>query len=196
MTTETLQDLVAGRLAELGSPGRPMSGRQAAERSGGRVSHSTINNIVNGKHSGRLDDRTIEGLALALDVTRSRVERAAGLYREGRPAAPFQLPPRANRLTLRERRLVIEVMDSLLAAREEGRQEAGQPMPEPAPELRPEDMEFVVIERPGRPPFSVARARARGPMSEHERAQHIARVEALERQTQEADASDQQQENP
>lgn len=107
---ETLQDLVADRRAELG-----LSLRQAAEKSGGRVSHSTFGAIEHGQRT-RVDDTTIEGLAEALSVPLGRVRRAAGLSERQLP--PFVLPARADRLNARERRVVLAMIETLLAARE------------------------------------------------------------------------------
>lgn len=118
-----LQELVIERLSELGSPQRPLSYRAAAARSQGRVSHGTIGRIARGGHPGVLEEATLSGLALALDVPRARIELAAGIYRD-QPAEPFVLPPRANRLTRRERAVVLSMIDALIAASEQGREPA------------------------------------------------------------------------
>ncbi|WKK24260.1 hypothetical protein QZH56_00875 [Streptomyces olivoreticuli] len=115
-----LQELVTARLAELGTPGRPLSHRAAASRSQGHISHATIGRIARGEHTGTLEEETLDGLALALSLSRTDIEEAAGIYRE-RPAEPFVLPPRASRLTRREREAVLSVVEALLAAAEHGR---------------------------------------------------------------------------
>ncbi|GAU71272.1 hypothetical protein SSP35_32_00010 [Streptomyces sp. NBRC 110611] len=112
---DDLQRLVVARLAELGSPRRPLSYRAAAARSQGHVSHGTIGRIARGQHSGVLEDETLDGLALALDVPRTRIEKAAGIFRE-RPLQPFTLPARASLLSRSEREVVLSVVDALLAA--------------------------------------------------------------------------------
>lgn len=175
MTTTDLSRLVRDRLAEL-----DLSYRQAAGRSRGLISHGTIGAIATGKHGGDLAEQTLDGLALALDVSRRQIEEAAGVYRV-RPAEPFRLPEELNRLGRKERALLVQMGMALLAAREEGRrasvdeEEAGL-----VPELAPDEIESVVIRRPGKAPFAVSRPRVLGPMSEHERAQHVAEVERLE----------------
>lgn len=180
MTTTDLAQLLKGRLEEL-----QLSYRAAAERSRGMISHGTISAIVNGKHGGKISEQTIDGLVLALGLSRTAIERAAGIYRE-RPAEPFRLPEELNRLNRKERALLIELGNALLAAREEGSRGAtglgATGEPEAPLELPPDDVESVVIERPGKPSFAVARPRALGPMSEHERAQHISRFEQFEEQ--------------
>ncbi|MWA07857.1 hypothetical protein [Streptomyces sp. BA2] len=117
--TNDLRELVTMRLAELGSPERPLSYRAAAARSSGRVSHGTIGRIARGDHAGLLTGETIDGLALALGVHPTVVEQAAGMYRE-RPLEPFHMPARADRLTRRERGVILAMVDALLAAAEQG----------------------------------------------------------------------------
>ncbi|ANZ21692.1 hypothetical protein SNOUR_42320 [Streptomyces noursei ATCC 11455] len=112
---DDLQKLVLARLAELGSARRPLSYRAAAARSQGHISHGTIGRIARGQHTGALEDETLDGLALALDVPRTHIEKAAGIFRE-RPLQPFTLPPRASRLSHSEREVVLSVVDALLAA--------------------------------------------------------------------------------
>lgn len=112
MSVPSLADLIADRRAELG-----LSLRQAAEKSGGLVGYTTINDIERGG-TRRVNDQTITGLATALDLSEARIRRAAGLSAQQLP--PFEMPSRANRLNARERRLVLSVIDTLLAAHERG----------------------------------------------------------------------------
>lgn len=115
-----LRQLVLRQLAVLGDGTRPMSHREAAARSGGRVSHATIGNIAGGRHSGNIDDSTIDGLALALDLKRSEI--LAAMHRSHEASLkPFDAPERWQRLTHAQRKLVIALGDGLLAAYEEGR---------------------------------------------------------------------------
>lgn len=108
MTTSALAALVRAQRAELG-----LSLRQAAEKSGGLVGPSTLNAIERGEPR-RVTDRIITGIATALELPESKVRRAAGLAAQAMP--PFVLPARAQRLTARERRLVLNLVDTLLAA--------------------------------------------------------------------------------
>lgn len=103
-----LQRLILDRLSEL-----ELSFRDAARRSNGLVSHATLNNITTGRHSGKLTDQTFRGIALAVDLPLSTVADAAGvtLRREG---TIFRLPERASRLTPRQRRAVLQMVDALL----------------------------------------------------------------------------------
>lgn len=112
-----LQRLVRERLIELGSKDRPLSVRDAAARANNAISHETIRQIAAGEHSGRMEDRTVNALAVAIDVPRSRVLQA--LHRtQTQPLQPFRLPERANRLGLRQRRAVLTVVDAMLDAAE------------------------------------------------------------------------------
>lgn len=105
-----LQHLVAQRMAELG-----LSYRRAAARSDGLVSHATLNSIVAGRHTFRLDPQTVVGIAKALNVTEARVRRAAKIA-ETAPPTEFVLPARAHLLTARDRQAVLGVIEALLAA--------------------------------------------------------------------------------
>jgi transcriptional regulator with XRE-family HTH domain len=108
---ETLADLVARRRAELG-----MSTRAVERASGGLVRHSSVGEIERGMRS-RPGERTLQGLARALRLPERQLREAARLG-GGPVGRPFVLPDRADRLTARERRLVLELVEVLLAARE------------------------------------------------------------------------------
>lgn len=112
-----LQDLVLRRLAELGEPGSPMSLRRATERGRGLINYETFRQIARGEHSGRIEDKTAEGLALALDVPRSEVYRMA---RVPQPLSRWQWPAKFDRLDQAQRRLVEDMANALLEAYEKG----------------------------------------------------------------------------
>lgn len=116
-----LQDLVLRRLAELGTPGAPLSVRAAAERARGLVSYEILRQIARGEHSGNITDRTAEGLALALDVPAGAVYRAAQVPR---PMTRWQWPARFDRLDPAQRRLVEDVAGAILDAYEKGLRDA------------------------------------------------------------------------
>lgn len=107
-----LAELVASRREALG-----LSLRQVAEKSGGVVSSSTLNEIERGLRPN-VSDRILEGIADALNVSLSKVRTAAGV--SARDLGPFYLE-RADRLNARERRLVQHLVDALLAAHREDR---------------------------------------------------------------------------
>lgn len=108
-TVESLPELIRRRREQLG-----VSLREAAERSDGMISHSRLGEIEGGG-LGAISDRLLEGIARGLDLHLSAVRAAAGVPPRVRP---FVVPDRANRLNPRERRLVLELIDTLLAARE------------------------------------------------------------------------------
>jgi hypothetical protein len=114
---DQLQRLVLRRLDELGALGEPMSAREAARRSGGKVSNDTLSKIAAGKHTGRITNRIAEGIAAGLEVPVSQVYDAAGAPR---PHGPWSLPEEFERLTLEQRRLVEDLCSALLAADAEG----------------------------------------------------------------------------
>jgi membrane-bound lytic murein transglycosylase B len=101
-----LQRLVADRLAEL-----DRSYREAARQSGGLVSHGTLQKIATGQHSGRLNESTLRGIALAVDVPASVVREAAGTRAD---FGDFQLPERASKLRPKQRKALLAMMDALL----------------------------------------------------------------------------------
>lgn len=113
MTTQTLPELVAAKRAELG-----LSLRQAAEKSQGMVSPSHLSYLERGINVD-VSDRILAGLSIALDIPLPKLRRAAGITPTVLP--PFEVPERASRLSPRERRLVVELIDTLLAAHGEGR---------------------------------------------------------------------------
>jgi hypothetical protein len=121
-----LQQLVERRLADLGDHRGPMATRQAAGRSGGRVSYETLRLIKKGQHSGSISPEVAEGLALALDVPLSTVLTVAG---RRIPQGAFVLPKRAEALTKSERSVVLSVVDAILdAAAQERAQAALRPV--------------------------------------------------------------------
>lgn len=96
------------RLAEL-----DLSYRRAADRSGGLVGYATLNNIVLGvRQPVHYNEDTLRGISLALDVPLSRVREAAGEV----PKTPteFRLPKRASRLSPKQRRAILSMVDALL----------------------------------------------------------------------------------
>lgn len=133
VAVKTLQDLVNERLAALGDGRRPLSQRDAAARSNGQVSHEIIGQLSRGSHSGKLTDRVVAGLALALDVPRSDILRAMDRQRYV-GQTPFVAPDRWQRLTHSQRKVVLAVGDALLSAYEEGRDDTRE---EPAAPVRP-----------------------------------------------------------
>lgn len=112
-----LQHLVLTRLAELGTPGKPMSAREAARRSDKRVSYDTLYKIANGKHTGKITKRIAEGIAAGLEVPASRVYDAAGAPR---PQGRWLPPERLDRLTIEQRRLLEDMGAALLEADAKG----------------------------------------------------------------------------
>lgn len=112
-----LQQLVLRRLADLGEPGRPLSIRAAAERARGLTSHHTLTAIAKGEHSGRISDRTAEGIAAALDVPVAHVYDAAGVPR---PFGRWQWPEKFDRVRPEDRAVVEGLAAALLKAEERG----------------------------------------------------------------------------
>lgn len=109
--TVTLADLIRDERAY-----RELSLREAARRSGGRVSPSRLASLEHGDIPE--DDRILVGIALALKVPVEDVRAAAGRSRSA-PLPPFRLPKTAQRLTAKDRKAVLAVISALLAAHKE-----------------------------------------------------------------------------
>jgi len=100
--------------------------RSLARRTGGLVSVSTLNNIATGRHSGRLTDATVRGIALAIDLPAKEVARIAGAQLADE-LPPFVLPKRANRLSQPQRRVILSVVDAILTATDAGQRARSAP---------------------------------------------------------------------
>lgn len=86
--------------------------RAAAERANGLISYSHLSNIVNGRHTGELDDRTLAGIALAIGATEAKVRRAYAVTNP-RPLE-FTVPDKARHLTPKQRAAVLSMIDAFL----------------------------------------------------------------------------------
>lgn len=113
-----LQELIRTRLAALGEHGKPMSQREAARRSREAFSAENLSAILRGDHGGGLTDRVAQGLAEALEVSVDEIYEAANVPR---PEGRWQPPPRLDRLTRTQRRMLENLGDALLEAYEKGR---------------------------------------------------------------------------
>lgn len=94
---------------------RGLSVRDVADRSGGALSSTTVHEIEKGVRTNP-GPTVLRGLAKALTVPIGAVRAAAG-HTGPVPAGRFELPDRADELTAKERRLVVAVVDAILAAR-------------------------------------------------------------------------------
>lgn len=103
-----MQRFVLDRLAELN-----LTYRAAADRSEGLISFGTINQIATGRHTGRLTPRAQRGLALALDVPLGKIQK---VYEETQaaPVETYRLPERANKLSPKQFKALLAVMDGFL----------------------------------------------------------------------------------
>lgn len=108
-----LQRLVLDRLSEL-----DLNYHQASQRTHGKLKHQTLSAIGRGEHSGRIKDNTAELLALALDVPVSTVRRAAHMS-QTQPPTEFTLPAKANRLSPKQRKAILAIIDGFLAEQEQ-----------------------------------------------------------------------------
>lgn len=114
---DNLQKLLLQRLADLGTPGSPMSLRRAAERSNGQISYEVLRRIARGEHRARLFDSTVEGIAAALDLPVDRVYDAARITR---PKSRWEMPRRFDRLDPAQRTIVEEHAAGYLESYEKG----------------------------------------------------------------------------
>lgn len=119
----TLQDLVLRRLQQLGDNTGPMSARAAAARSRGLLSYETLRLMARGDHSGRIEDKTAQGLAFALDLPLSEIYAAV---ETPQPTTRWEMPARFDRLTLAQRKIVESVAAAMLDAYERGQRDTSE----------------------------------------------------------------------
>jgi hypothetical protein len=89
--------------------------REAERQSGGRLGRDALSRIQLGR-THHVREGTLTALHEVLGIPLRQLRRANGQAANS-PAEPFVLPARANALTVAERRLVLAVVDGLLAAR-------------------------------------------------------------------------------
>lgn len=91
-----------------------MTVRQVADASGGLISPTHVSAIERGSTSN-VRDTTLDGLVVALGISDTAIRRAVGFTRN--TMGPFKLPARADRLNERERKVVLALIDTILAAK-------------------------------------------------------------------------------
>lgn len=85
-----LRDLINDRLGLL-----QISLRQAAARSQGKTTATTLSRLALGKHTGKITADTIAGIALALDLPMSAVRAAA--EKDTTPASWLEMSEKTSR---------------------------------------------------------------------------------------------------
>ena len=112
----TLRELIANRRSELDLSFRAAAEKSAVGTGPARrllVSHSTLARLEAGGGQGtKINDDTLQGVALALDLPLSKVREAAGAPA---PHEEFRLPKKASQLTDAERKAILSMVDALLA---------------------------------------------------------------------------------
>lgn len=106
-----LAELVSHRREQLG-----MSLRDVEAASEGLVSKTHLGAIERGEYPSQRGDRVLRGLSLALELPIETVYKAAG--RSAKKMPPFVLPEKAQQLNVRERKVVLAMIDALLLARD------------------------------------------------------------------------------
>jgi transcriptional regulator with XRE-family HTH domain len=92
-----------------------MSLRDVEKASGGTVTYSQVSRIELGHHT-TVKPRALVGLSTALGIPMEKL-RAANGDPANVPKEPFVLPERASLLPMKDRRLVLALVDGLLSAR-------------------------------------------------------------------------------
>ena len=110
----TVPDLVRAAMTRKG-----MSTREVAERADGRLSHSQIARICRGE-TAQIQADSLRALSEALNIPITKLRKANG--HQPRVPTPFILPERANELNIAERRVVVNMIGALLAARDRQRE--------------------------------------------------------------------------
>lgn len=104
---DELRRLIQGQMEKQG-----LSYREAAGRAKGLISYAHLSVIVNGGHSGEINDKTLTGIALAIDVPVSRVRKAYGTT--ATEPISFGLPDKAKHLSPKQRKAVLAMVDAFL----------------------------------------------------------------------------------
>ncbi len=107
-----------GELVRAALERKELSIRDAAARTEGAVSHSQIARILRGE-SARIRPQTLTALSRALQIPIGTLRLANGAH-NGRVPTPFVLPPRADELSVAERRVIVNMISALLAAHDGG----------------------------------------------------------------------------
>lgn len=117
-----LQELVQRRLRELGE-----STRVAAARSRGLTTAATLSRLSVGKSTGKLRERTVTGLALALKVTEAEIWAAADA--DARPLRLMELSEDLADLPPAKLDEIISLLEGILEAhnRDEGDLKGNRP---------------------------------------------------------------------
>lgn len=166
---ETLQELLDRRLREMGGQHEPRTLRAAylaLPKDGDWVTYEVVRRATKG-HT-RITDRAARTIATMLAVDEDDVRRAAGQRPD---LGPFELPPRADRLSESERGVVLSVVDAILSAAE------GSSRPSAQSDTRPD----LTFSSPGGPTIEVddlARLRALQESADGESVEHITRQAA------------------
>lgn len=90
------------------------SSREIARRSGEKIHHATVSNVMRGKHAANPSDEVLSAFAEVFKIPLTRLRELAG-----RPAGetePYIPPPEADLLDARQRRAVDELIRSIAAA--------------------------------------------------------------------------------
>jgi hypothetical protein len=112
-----LSALVNRQLASLGYDGKPLSYRRAAKRAedhGHPLSPETIRQIAVGRKVGRIEDATVDALAVALDSSRPEILRAMHEERQ-KPLGEWEPPAAAAQLSLRQRRALEQLISVMVS---------------------------------------------------------------------------------
>ena len=126
---ETLADLLRRAERRQDVEGGRALARRAAEL-GHDVSHTTLNKILTGRGENQ-SALTLDAVAALAEVPRARAHLAAGRPAPGKPFAD-ELPPEVDRLTRRQRDVVLAVIRTLLEPEAGSGREKGKARP-PAP---------------------------------------------------------------
>lgn len=105
---------------------RGLSNRDVARMSGGVFGHATVYNYRSGREPKRPDDATLRAFSGVLGIPLRTLYHAAGV---AEPLGDWTPPPEANRMTLKQRDAVTEIIKLLVAAAE-------TPGPQPVPPPR------------------------------------------------------------
>ena len=118
--SESLPDLIATAMSRFGVQSVRALYRRLPDGAD-RMTYETFRKLSNGEQRGVRDPRVVRDLQIILEEPEPRIRAALNM---GPTYGPWELPPRAQGLNPQERRVVVEVIDTILLAKRGGETDA------------------------------------------------------------------------
>lgn len=114
--SESLPDLIAKAMSRFGVQSVSALYRRLP-KGDDRMTYETFRKLKTGEQRGSRDPRVVRDLQIILAESEATIRAALEI---GPTYGPWELPPRAQGLNPQERKVVVEVIDTILLAKREG----------------------------------------------------------------------------